>query len=102
MIPARERLIQIARLIGVDRFTRRFGSPQAAEPELDELRALIDQRLDRVAQALVEEAAASDDVIDRATAASYLEDRLRTLGDVLTDEQARRIGTAFRERTSGW
>jgi hypothetical protein len=101
-MPAREYLVQIARLIGVDFFTQRLGPPRTVEPEVGELRALIDERLDRIARALVEEAAASDDVIDVATAASYLEDRLRTLSDLLTAEQAEGIRAAFHENTSGW
>ncbi len=101
-MPGREGLVQIARLIGVDLFTERFGSPRTAEPEAGELRALIDERLDHIARALLEEAAASDDVTDTAAATAYLEDRLRTLGDLFTSEQAERIRAAFGESTSGW
>ena len=102
VILSRDRLLQLARLVGVDAFAERFGSPQTAEPELDPLRALVEERLDHVAQALVEEAAASDDVIDAASALAYLEDRLRTLGDVITPEQAERLRGTFGERTAGW
>lgn len=101
-MPARERLLQIARLIGVDVFTERFGSPRTAEPQPGELRALIDERLDHVARALIEEAAASDDVTGAVAGAAYLEDRLRTLGDLFTPEQAERIRAAFGENTSSW
>ena len=102
MIPPRERLLQLARLVGVDAFTERFGPPQTAEPDADGLRSLIDERLADLARALVAEAAASDDVIDAAGAGVYLEDRLRTLGDVFTAQQAERIRAAFREGTAGW
>ena len=98
----RDRLLQIARLVGAEAFAERFGPPQTAQPDLDALRALVEERLDQVAQRLVEEAAASDDVIDAASAAAYLEDRLRTLGDVLTPGQAERIRAAFEECTVAW
>lgn len=102
MIPERGRLLQIARLIGIDAFTQRFGPPQTATPDAAGLRVLVDERLDAVASALVEEAAASDDVTDQAGARSFLEDRLRTLGDLLSAEQAARLREAFVERTSAW
>ena len=102
MIPPRELLLQVARLVGPEAFAKRFGSPQTAEPEPDTLRALIDERLDHIARTLVEEAAASDDVIDEPSAVSYLEDRLRTLGDLLTPQQTESIRAAFREQISAW
>ncbi|MBI4570594.1 MAG: hypothetical protein HY723_01490 [Chloroflexi bacterium] len=102
MIPPRERLLQLARLAGVQAFRERFGPPQAAQPGAAELRAFVAARLDEIARRLVEEAAASDDVVDRASAAAYLEDRLATLGDLLSKEQAARVRRAFADRTSAW
>ena len=102
VIPPPERLTQLARLIGLDAFVERFGAPQTAQPADDDLRALVAKRLDHIAQALVEEAAASDDVIDGPSAQAYLEDRLRTLGDVLTEQQAEQLHSAFSTKTSEW
>jgi Lon protease-like protein len=102
VIPQRERLLQLARLAGIDVFTERFGPPQSAAPDADALRRLVDERLDAIARALVEEAAASDDVTNAAGAQSYLEDRLATLGDLFSAEQAERLRAAFAERTKGW
>jgi len=102
VIPQRERLPQLARLVGLQAFTERFGPPQTADPPPDALRALVGERLEAIGRALVEEAAASDDVIDVASAASYLEDRLATLGDALSPEQAERVRAAFREGTREW
>ena len=102
MIPPRERLLQLARLLGADSFAERFGAPQTAEPDPEALRALIEERLDHIGRRLVEEAAASDDVVDPDSAGTYLEDRLRTLADLLTPQQADRIRAAFREGTAGW
>lgn len=102
MIPQRERLLQLARLIGLDAFSERFGPPQTADPPIDALTALIEERLDAIGRALVEEAAASDDVTDAASAQSYLEDRLATLGELLSAEQADRLREAFRKGTKAW
>ncbi len=102
VMPPREQLLQLARLIGIDAFAERFGPPQTAQPEPDALRALIDERLGDVALHLVEEAAASDDVLDPESAEAYLDDRLRTLGASFTPEQAARIRAAFQERTQAW
>jgi hypothetical protein len=102
VMPPREQILQLARLIGIDAFTERFGPPQTAEPDDDALRALIDERLDHIARGLVEEAAASDDVLDPESALSYLDDRLRTLSALLTPDQADRIRTSFAERTKAW
>ena len=102
VIPQRERLLQIARLAGGEAFLKRFGPPQTAEPAIEALRAFVGERLDAIAEALVAEAAASDDVIDAGSAASYLDDRLRTLGDLLTEEQAERVRTSFRVATAEW
>ncbi len=102
MIPQRERLLQLARLAGVDAFTERFGPPQSAAPEPGALRTLVDERLGDIARALVEEAAASDDVTDTTSAVAYLEDRLATLGDLFSAEQVQALRAAFRERTKEW
>ena len=102
VIPERGRLLQLARLIGIDAFTQRFGPPQSAAPDPDGLRELIDEWLDEIARGLVEEAAASDDVTDAAGALAYLEDRLRTLADLLRPQQSERIRAAFRAGTAGW
>ncbi len=102
VIPRRQQLLQFARLIGIEAFAERFGPPQTASPADEALRALIEERLDAIAQALIEEAAASDDVIDIASASSYLDDRLRTLSGLLTAEQATRVREAFDKRTAGW
>ena len=102
VIPPRERLLQLARLIGPDVFVERFGPPQTAEPELSHLRALVDERLDRIVRMLVEEAAASDDITDIVSATAYLDDRLRMLEDFLAPEQAASIRAAFGEQTAVW
>jgi hypothetical protein len=102
VLPYRERVIQLARLVGVAHFTERFGPPQEAQPDVELLRALVDECCDEIATHLVEEAANSDDVTDPEGAASYLDDRIATLGDLLNAEQSERIRRAFIGKTTGW
>lgn len=102
MIPRRETLTQLARLIGIDLYTERFGSPQTTEPTDEELAALIDDRLGEIADGLIAEAAASDDVLDAGSAEEYLADRLRTLAGFLSEQQQTSLRTAFAEGTKDW
>ena len=102
MIPPQERLVQLARLIGRDAFAEKFGPPQTARPDSGELSGLVTGRLDQIAQGLIDEAAASDDVIDAASAQAYVDDRLQTLGDLLTAEQSAALRATFSDATAGW
>ena len=102
MIPRREALTQLARLVGRDLFIERFGSPQTTEAEDEELAALTDDRLAEIARGLIAEAASSDDVLDAASAEEYLEDRLRTLADFFSDELQASLRVAFAESTKDW
>ena len=102
MIPTQERLVQLARLAGADVFSERFGPPQTAAPDAAALASLVGERLDQIAQGLIEEATASDDVIDAASAQAYLDDRLRILGDLFTPEQSAAIRVSFQTATEGW
>lgn len=102
MIPRRESMMQLARLIGLGQFLERFGSPQTAEPGAEDLAGLVEERLDAIAGGLVAEAAASDDVIDGESAQVYLEDRLETLGELIGEEHRRSLTEAFAESTKDW
>jgi hypothetical protein len=102
VLPERERLTQLARLIGLDRFRARFGPPDSAAPTATALHAFVEEHVESIARGLVEEAAASDDVTDQASALAYLDDRLRTLDDLLTPDQVDRIRAAFRARIAHW
>ena len=102
MIPRREALTQLARLVGPGLFLERFGPPQTTEAKDEELAALIDDRLGEIACGLTAEAAASDDVLDAASANEYLEDRLRTLADFFSAEQQASLRAAFAEGIKDW
>lgn len=102
MIPRREAMMQLARLAGLGEFLERFGSPQTAEPDPGKLAALVEERLDIIAEGLVAEAAASDDVIDRDSAKAFLEDRLAILGGLLLEDHQTALREAFDESTKDW
>ena len=102
MIPRRESMVQLARLIGLEQFLERFGSPHTAEPNTESLAALVEERLDAIANGLVAEAAASDDVIDRVSAQTFFKDRLKTLGELIGEGNQRALATAFAESTKDW
>ena len=102
MIPRRESMMQLARLIGLEHFLKRFGSPQTAEPEAADLAGLVEERLDAIASGLVAEAAASDDVIGADSAQAFLVDRLETLGELIGEQHRRSLIVAFDESTKDW
>jgi len=80
------------------------GRPQQAldDGQVATLRRLVEERLEHVVSGLVEEAAASDDVVDQASAQACLDARLRDLKPFLSAGQVRRIRTAVLARTARW
>jgi hypothetical protein len=66
------------------------------------LAAFVDARIERIAQGLVEEAAASDDVLSAADAEAFVADRLAEFGDVLTEAQGRALMEAARKGLAAW
>ena len=87
-------LMQLARLLGRPDLLDASGRA--------DLERAVEEGFDRLAQGLLEEAAASDDVVDAASAGAFVEDRLATLGDLLTEDQRRRLREACRRVTGGW
>ena len=88
-----EALAQIARLLGDERL-------RTASAE--DVRASVDARLEQLADGLLAEATASDDVIDRESALDFVNDRLRFFGTLLSDGQRTRLLEALRERIEAW
>lgn len=84
------RLVQLNRIL-----SNRFDTASAA-------RGAVSARADDVADALVLEASASDDVVSSASALDYLEGRLSYLGDTVDPAAAERIRLRFRELISNW
>ena len=84
------RLVQLARILQTP-----LDSTAAA-------RAAVSARAGEVAEALVFEAAASDDVTSTEAALDYLEARLVYLGDLVEPAAAAHIRNHFRVRISAW
>jgi siderophore synthetase component len=86
-----EALAQLSRLLG--------EPPGASETDL--LRVLAD-RLDQLAGGIVNEAAASDDVFDKASALEFVAARLRDFERYLSVEQARLVTEEAGRRIEAW
>ena len=95
---------QLSRILGADEVTPLGLTPgtEATPEQLAALGRLIDRRIDQFAIAMLEEAAASDDVIDPASANAYLEDRLNFFSDVLTPGQREAIRESFARQVEHW
>ncbi|MPZ49205.1 MAG: hypothetical protein GEU75_07880 [Dehalococcoidia bacterium] len=88
-----EALTQLSRLLGEQRLAG--ASPEA-------LRPLVEERFSTLVEGLVAETAASDDVIDRESALSYLESRLERLEPLIGADQASRLMQALRDKIDTW
>ena len=103
-----EAIQQMARILGRDEFAQRLGLPVDRTPSsltLEQIRALhslAGEHSDDLVRAMLEEAAACDDVISAASALAYLDDRLAFLGELLTEEQKDRVRARFAEYASKW
>ncbi len=68
----------------------------------DALHEAVDASFELLVDGLVAEAAASDDVLDRETALSFVRLRLGTLQAVLTESQASRLFQAVQGKIEAW
>lgn len=104
----REVLLQVARMLGDDRVLAPLGlSRERLPPSLDDgqrqqLQSLLEGELTRLAEALLAEAAACDDVVDRHSGLVYLEDRLRHLEKLLAPHQVEHLRGRLHELTRQW
>jgi hypothetical protein len=103
-----EAILQLARLTGRDAFLQAIGQSSGEEPaelsdqQLEDVHALVDASINRIASGVLDEAMASDDVIDSASALVYLDDRLDFLGDLLTREQRENISAKVEGQVKSW
>jgi hypothetical protein len=96
-------LAQLARLLGaeeLDSVLARQGKGEGID--VGRLRAFLGERLERLARGLLEEAVASDDVVDAASAETYLDDRLAFFGELLSEGQRRRVRELYLEAVRRW
>ena len=84
---------QIARLLMDERL--RNAAP-------DEVSRAVDDGIERLAEGIVAEASASDDVSDRESALAFVESRLEFLAGLLSNEQTQRVRRAIEERVRSW
>ena len=84
---------QIARLLQDERL--RNATPA-------EIQSGVESGIDRLAEGIVAEAAASDDVSDRQSAVAFIDARLEFLGSLMTDTQKQRIREAVEEKVKSW
>jgi hypothetical protein len=66
------------------------------------VQALADRRFDHLVDGLVAEAAASDDVFDRASASDFVDARLSDLAPILTENQLARLRDAVNGKIEAW
>jgi len=93
--PSPIQLAQLARLLGADEL-------RSEGVGVDQLQAFLEERLERLARGLLEEAVASDDVVDATSAETYLEDRLAFFGELLWEGQRRRVRELYLEAVRRW
>lgn len=104
----RTAIVQLARLLGREEFYRRLSLTEGGEPpalddeRLAALRSLVDERLVTLTEALAVEAVVNDDVIDAASARVYLEDRLATFGNLLTEAERQALREGFGRLAERW
>jgi hypothetical protein len=88
-----EALSQLSRLLG------EALPPPASRADVH---AAIERRFQRLADGLLAEAAASDDVIDRDSAFEFLDARLADLKSWLSPAQASRLRASVRGKIEAW
>lgn len=97
--------LRLARLVGRDHYVRAGLAEGAAALDAGQrarLAALVDARLEAIAAALVEEAAASDDVTSFESAMGYATDALAFLDDLLSPPQRAAVLNRFGEAAARW
>jgi len=88
-----EALAQLARLLGNDALRTSTET---------EVRAAASANVERLADGLATEAAASDDVTDRDSALLFLKDRLNFLNGLLDDATGTRLWQAIQDKIDSW
>jgi hypothetical protein len=88
-----EALAQIARLLSNNALRTSTSA---------EVRAAVSADIERLADGLVAEAAASDDVSDRDSALAFLEMRMRFLKGLLDDAAGTRLWQAVQAKIDAW
>lgn len=88
-----EALAQLSRILGEERL--RSASP-------DEVRETVVSKLTLLIDGLVAEAAQSDDVFDRDSGLTYVEQRLQSLSDLVGADLQQQVLEGAREQIEKW
>jgi len=81
---------------------RLLGDRSLANAGSDSVRGLVEERFSLLVQGILDEAAASDDVIDRDSALTFVEDRVHFLTPLLEPNQASRLRQALQDKIETW
>ena len=93
----------MARLLGAEELHGALARQGEGEViDAGRLRAFMEERLERLTRGLIEEAVASDDVVDAASAETYLEDRLAFFDKLLSEGQRDRVRELYLEAVRRW
>ncbi len=101
-------LVQLLRILGRNTALAAIGAPSEPDPgslteaQRASLSALIDGSLETIALRLVDEAVASDDVGDSASAVQFVADRIATFDDLMDPVQAAQLNRLAAEAVAGW
>jgi len=93
MPPRPEVLAQLARLL---------GNEELREADDAAVKAAVKQRFWSLVEGLLEEAAVSDDVNDRASAETYLESRVDFLSEALAADQRALLRETLLQGVESW
>jgi hypothetical protein len=88
-----EALTQLARLL---------KDESLRDASIDGAQAAIDEKLPLLASGLLEEATASDDVLDRESALEFVRSRLAYFGTLVRDDQRALLLEYIRSRIEAW
>jgi hypothetical protein len=88
-----EALTQLARLL---------KDESLRDASIDRAQAAIDEKLPLFASGLLEEATASDDVLDRESALEFIRSRLAYFGTLVRDDQKELLLEDIRSRIEAW
>ncbi|HZQ36699.1 MAG TPA: hypothetical protein VFD32_12255 [Dehalococcoidia bacterium] len=101
-------LVQLVRLLGRAEALTALGVETEPDPAMvsveqrARLAELLEARLERVSAQLVDEAAASDDVTNRAAGMAFVDDRIAAFVDLLCGDQPERLRAAAARLLEGW
>ncbi|HLF78506.1 MAG TPA: hypothetical protein VJB57_13575 [Dehalococcoidia bacterium] len=93
MAPDPEALAQLARLLEVE---------PSRLADADSIEQAVEAGMERLAEGMLKEIAASDDVSDSDSALDFLDKRLESLGALLNHRQRARLSQALRGKIDAW